>query len=77
MIEKIVAESADIKNNTWILENVKIFKPDKGILKEFNQENYNIESIYNFEKINSLFKNFDTMSFLDLIIDYKKLLNNG
>ncbi len=77
LIEKIVAESADIKNNTWILENVKIFKPDKGILKEFNQENYNIESIYNFEKINSLFKNFDTMSFLDLIIDYKKLLNNG
>ena len=77
LIEKIVAESADIKNNTWILDNVKIFKPDKGILKEFNQENYNIESIYNFEKINSLFKNFDTMSFLDLIIDYKKLLNNG
>ena len=37
----------------------------------------NIDSIYNFEKVNSLFKNFDTMSFLDIIINYKVLLNNG
>ena len=29
------------------------------------------------EKINSLFKNFDTMSFLDLVINYESLLNNG
>ena len=27
-----------------------------------------LESIYNYEKINSLFKNFDTMSLLDLVI---------
>ena len=40
-------------------------------------EIYNIESNYNYEKINNLFSNFDTMSFINLIIDYKKLLNNG
>ena len=39
--------------------------------------NYNIKSIYNYEKITSLFNNSDTMSFLDLILDYKKLMNNG
>ena len=33
--------------------------------------------IYNYEKINSLFKNFDTMSFLDLIFNYKILIKNG
>ena len=38
---------------------------------------YNIESIYNYDKITSLFNNSDTMSFLELIIDYNKLLNNG
>ena len=29
------------------------------------------------KKITSLFKNFDTMSFLHLIINYKELINNG
>ena len=32
---------------------------------------------YNFEKINSLFKNFDTLSFPDVVLNYQKLLNNG
>jgi hypothetical protein len=32
---------------------------------------YQINSIYNYEKINSLFKNFDTMSFLDLTLIIK------
>ena len=36
-----------------------------------------INSIYNHNKINSLFKNFDTMSFLDLIVNYKQLLKKG
>ena len=36
-----------------------------------------INSIYDYEKINSLFKNFDTMSFIDLIFNYKSLINNG
>ena len=44
-------------------------------MKKLNQ--YEINSNYNHEKITSLFKNFDTMSFLDLIVDYKELLNNG
>ena len=36
-----------------------------------------INSIYNHEKITGLFNNSDTMSFIDLVIDYKKLLTNG
>ena len=34
-------------------------------------------SIYDYEKINSLFKNFDTMSFLELIINYNSLIKEG
>ena len=43
--------------------------------KEF--DTLEIDSIYDFEKITSLFSNSDTISFLDLIINYKSLLNNG
>ena len=40
-------------------------------------KNFLIETNYDYEKITNLFRNFDTMSFLELILDYKKLLNNG
>ena len=75
--EKIIAKEANIENNTWILNNVIIFKPVKGVLEKESFKEYKIVSIYDYEKINSLFKNFDTMSFLDLIINYKRLLDNG
>ena len=36
-----------------------------------------INSIYNFEKISTLFKNLETISFVNLISNYKELLDNG
>ena len=77
LVEKIFSETANIKDNRWLLKNVLIFKPSKGVLEIKELENYEIYSIYNYEKINSLFKNFYTMSFLDLIINYNYLLENG
>jgi lipopolysaccharide export system permease protein len=47
------------------------------MFEEKKTETFKINSIYDYEKINSLFKNFDTMSFLDLIFNYSKLINNG
>ena len=63
LIEIIDSKKANIKNNLWILENVVIFKPIDGILIKKEFLNYEITSIYNYEKINNLFKNFDTMPF--------------
>ena len=77
LTEKITSEKVNIENNTWVLNEATVFKPEKGILEKETFESYKINSIYNYEKINSLFKNFDTMSFLDLLINYKNLLNNG
>jgi lipopolysaccharide export system permease protein len=77
LIEIINSKKANIKNNLWILENVVILKADEGLLKKEEFLNYEITSIYNYEKINSLFKNFDTMSFIDLVVNYRKLLENG
>ena len=42
------------------------------LLKKQKAETFDIKSIYNYEKITSLFNNSDTMSFLELIVDYKK-----
>ena len=71
------SKNANIIENTWKLNDVTIFKPDGGILRGNNFKIYEIESIYNFEKINNLFKNFDTISFIDLIFNYEELKING
>jgi len=75
--EKISSKKVNIENNTWILNEAIIFKQKKGVIEKKILKSYQINSIYDFEKINSLFKNFDTMSFLDLVLNYKNLLNNG
>ena len=77
LIEKIVSKEANIENNQWILKNVSIFKLNEGVIEKVSFDFYNINSIYNYDKINSLFKNFNTLSFLDLIFNYEDLLNNG
>ena len=59
------------------MNDVSIFKPEDGILKQEKINTMQITSIYNYEKITSLFKNFDTMSFLKLIFDYKNLIDKG
>ena len=77
LIEKIVSKKVNIKDKEWILNDVSIFFFDDGIIKKKQLETLKIESIYDYEKINSLFKNFDTMSFLDLVFNYKTLIDNG
>ena len=77
LIDKIYSKTANISNNKWELENVIINKFDNGILQETKKTNFSVISKYDYKKINSLFKNFDTMSFLDLILNYKELQNQG
>jgi len=77
LTEKIFSKKVNIKNNKWLLTNVKIFSLKDGVLLEKNFDNYEIESIYNYKKINSLFKNFDTLSFLEIIAEKDKLLDKG
>ena len=74
LIEKIVSKKANISNNDWVLNEVTIFETNNDLVLEKKFENIIIKSIYDYEKITSLFKNFDTMSFLDLIINYKELI---
>ena len=75
--KKILAKKANIKSNNWVLKDVSIFETEDGIFKRKNLKTFTITSIYNHDKITSLFNNSDTMSFLELVVDYKNLLNNG
>ena len=77
LIEKIIAEEAFIKDNNWVLTNVRVLKVVDNLFEVQKFENLKIYSIYNYDKINSLFKNFDTLSFLDLLFKNKKLRDNG
>lgn len=73
---RIESENADISDNKWVLNNVKIYnsnQPDKI----FEKERYNYSSVYNLNKINSSYKNLDTISFINLINNYEMFLNNG
>ena len=54
----------------------KVFKFKDGIESETFLESYSINSTYDYEKIISLFRNFDTMSFLDLILN-ELILSKG
>ena len=77
LYEKITAEEADIQNNLWILKNVNIFNMNQGVFQKETISTFSLESNYNYEKINNLFKNFDTTSFIDLIFNYNNLIESG
>ena len=78
IIKRIEAEKVDVSNNTWNIQNAKIFNFDnKGDVKVVEDSNFRFQSFYNIEKLNSLYKNLDTISFVELITDYNKLLTRG
>lgn len=77
LIEKIYAKKANILDNKWILTDVIVFELNDDMLNKTKFDKYEINSIYNYNKINNLFKNFDTLSFLKIISKKKNLMENG
>ena len=76
--ERIESERADISKNTWNLKNPKIFNFDlEGNLNIENSDNLEFISFYNVEKVNNLFKNLDTISFIELLTENKNLIIRG
>ena len=64
-VRRIEAESANISSLKWILKNVKIIDENGNILSE-NVENISYLSIYDINKIKSLYANLDTISFWNI-----------
>ncbi len=76
--KRIEAEKANVSNNMWTIENPKIFKFDKiGNIDFKNEDQINFTSFYNIEKLNSLYKNLDTISFLEILTEKNKLIARG
>ena len=77
LINKIYSETANIEKNKWMLKNVVLVNFTGDVFDQNELEELEIESIYTYEKITSLYKNFDTLSFIDLVTNYQSLLDQG
>jgi lipopolysaccharide export system permease protein len=78
--EKIFSRFANIETNEWELSEVTILKINNlnnETPKKKKYESYKISSIYTFDKISSLYKNFETLSFVDLVMNYNQLKKKG
>ncbi len=75
--KKIFAESINISEKKWKLTDVKVFSFSNQILEKKTFDQLEIVSMYDLEKITSLFSNSDTISFLDLFLNYQTFLDNG
>jgi lipopolysaccharide export system permease protein len=75
--EKIFSKYANIELNDWLLKDVTILELNDNQSKKIILKESTIKSIYTYDKITNLFKNIETMSFVDLILNYNGLQNNG
>ena len=77
LTNKIVSEKADIISNKWVLKDAVFITFEDGVTKKFSKPSHEIISKYDYNKITSLFRNLDTMSFLELLLNYDDLRNKG
>ena len=74
--KRIEAESANISSLNWLLKNVKIIDEDGTVLSE-NVDNILYTSIYDLDKIKSLYSNLETVSFWKIGSEIKLLEERG
>ena len=75
-IKRIQANSANIRTTSWLLENVSITDVDGNKILT-NENNYIYKSIYNLNKLKSLYSNLDTVSFWRIGNEIKLLKERG
>ena len=77
LTSKIFAKKVNIKTKNWILEDVTISSLKNENFSKNKAEKYLIESNYDYAKINTLFNNADTVSFIDLTLNKNKMVEIG
>ena len=75
--KRIESKNANISNKLWILEEVKIYDFNNDLYDLKETEKYEITSNFNETKLNSLYKNLDTISFVSLITEYDEYIKKG
>ena len=77
LIERIESEKVDITNYEWIIEEARLYKFSDGPVEVVQKVDFTIISSYNLIKLNNIYKNLDTISFLSLITNYDDLIKKG
>jgi lipopolysaccharide export system permease protein len=77
IIRRIETKKANIENNPWILFDAKIYNFTNDNTDYIVKKNYEFFTINTMDKINSLYRNLNTVSFLNLITEYKNLAEKG
>ena len=75
VLKRIESKSATISSNPWIMDDVIIYNfsdNTKNMIKTYEFKTDNV-----LEKINSLYRNLNTLSFLDIIKNYEQLNEIG
>ena len=75
-IKRIEAKSADISTIHWALSDATIID-NEGIILEKNINHLSYQSMYDLQKIKSLYSNLDTVSFWSLDEEIKLLEDRG
>ena len=75
IIQRIEAEEAEIFENPWGMKEVHVYDLQNN--NKIYYENYKFETNKVLEKINSLYRNLNTLSFIDLVKDYRQLNEKG
>ena len=75
-IKRIEAESADISSLNWKLKNAKVIDADGKVVAK-NIDNLSYQSMYDIQKIKSLYSNLDTISFWNIENEIKLLEDRG
>ncbi len=75
--KKIFAEKANIKKKNWVLDDVVVSDLKNEIFVKNKIDRLFIISNYDYAKINTLFNNADTVSFIDLTLKKSELLEIG
>ena len=77
IIEKIKTDTVNISSKEWIINDANFLKEKDNIFEKNDLSSLRINSMYDYEKITNLFKNFETISFLELILNYDELIKFG
>jgi lipopolysaccharide export system permease protein len=75
--KRIETKKANIKANPWILIDAKVYNFNNDSNEFTIEKDYEFFTVNTLDKINSLYRNLNTISFLKLITEYKKLSEKG
>ena len=77
LLKRIRSERVNIIENRWEIEKPIIFDSQNKNKNGEDIVSYYLVSNYNLNKLQSLYKNLDTISFLDIVYNKDDLLQKG